>query len=103
MSCFFFQTLNISCVFISFATYFVKNLQTQVVSDPKKIKAKRKNQTTRQTSEVIHFYFMTYYLILILDLRFKKYKRVKNTQLFMWMKIKLIAFSITYKYFYFIL
>lgn len=49
----FLQILNISCVFLTFATYFMKSLQNRVVSDPKKIKAKRKNQQSSQNSEVV--------------------------------------------------
>jgi len=55
---YYFQTLNTSCVLISFATYFIKSLQNRVISDPKKIKAKRKNQTT---TEVINVKFVSFY------------------------------------------
>lgn len=47
-----FQTLNISCVFLSLATYFIKSFQNRLVSDPKKIKAKRKTHSTSYNSEV---------------------------------------------------
>lgn len=47
-----FQSLNISCVFLSLATYFIKSFQTRIVSDPKKIKAKRKTHSTSYNSEV---------------------------------------------------
>jgi len=47
-----FQSLNIACVFLSLATYFIKSFQTRIVSDPKKIKAKRKTQSTSYNSEV---------------------------------------------------
>ncbi|XP_003240397.1 N-alpha-acetyltransferase 25, NatB auxiliary subunit [Acyrthosiphon pisum] len=45
------DSLNISCVFLSLATYFIKSFQTRIVSDPKKIKAKRKTHSTSYNSE----------------------------------------------------
>lgn len=47
-----FQSLNIACIFLSLATYFIKSFQTRIVSDPKKIKAKRKIHSTSYNSEV---------------------------------------------------
>ncbi|XP_025410683.1 N-alpha-acetyltransferase 25, NatB auxiliary subunit, partial [Sipha flava] len=39
------ETINTSCVLLSLAIYFIKSLQNSIVSDSKKIKAKRKNQS----------------------------------------------------------
>ncbi|VVC35507.1 Hypothetical protein CINCED_3A005317 [Cinara cedri] len=45
------DTLNISYIFLSLVIYLMKCLQTQVISDPKKIKAKRKTQSTHFNPE----------------------------------------------------
>ncbi|XP_026815755.1 N-alpha-acetyltransferase 25, NatB auxiliary subunit-like [Rhopalosiphum maidis] len=45
------DTLNTSCIFLSLATYFIKSYQNKIVSDPKKIKAKRKTHSTPYNPE----------------------------------------------------